>query len=249
MGISNPSTYLTDRLTALRKAQNPDGGWSFYAGKKASWVEPTVYAALALHEQPEADRAWDLIRGWQLSSGGWRPAADVQGANWTTALALLLASKRSGQASAVAQGAEWLRNNAKDGAWSWRRGNLAASEPTALALLALRTAGSQAVEGFDQSAEAFLLADRLSPETCGPALVGLQGTQQVRGLIPVATQWAEETASPYTRAWIRIGLRVNGVELGVGPEVSIPRNLAVMALEALAAPGGNHHLLKAEVTA
>src|SRR3954462_12709933 len=109
VGSLNPSTFLSTRLDKLRQTQNADGGWPFYAGKEASWVEPTVYAALALHDQPEADRAWKLIEGWQLASGGWRPSASVPGANWSTALAVILGSKRDGRGSVpVAKGLEWL---------------------------------------------------------------------------------------------------------------------------------------------
>ena len=61
--------YLAKRLEALRRAQNADGGWAFEAGKQHSWLEPTVYAALALHGEPEADRAWDLVRRWQRPDG------------------------------------------------------------------------------------------------------------------------------------------------------------------------------------
>jgi hypothetical protein len=244
-----PSSYLSARLDRLRQTQTADGGWAFYAKKDASWVEPTVYAALALHGQPEAERAWKLIQGWQLASGGWRPAANVPGANWSTALAVLLGTKRDGRASVpVAKGLEWLRSNAKNGSWSWRRtaamipAPTGAAEPTALAVLALRCAGADPKE-YQKYAETFLLADQLSPETCGPALVGLQGFDQVRALAPIASMWAEETTSPLTRAWIQLGLRVNGLD---APEVAgpLPLNLSIVALEALAARDGNHHLLR-----
>ena len=94
------------------------------------------------------------------------------------------------------------------------------------------------------------MADKLSPETCGPALAGLHGSSQVRGLVPLAEQWAAETTSPLTRAWITIGLRVNGVEVGDPKEgAALPRNLAIVALEALAASDGNYRLFQMEVAA
>mgnify|MGYP003352936601 CR=1 FL=1 len=43
-----PDAYLNTRLEALRAAQNPDGGWGYFPGKE-SWLEPTAYAAMALH--------------------------------------------------------------------------------------------------------------------------------------------------------------------------------------------------------
>jgi hypothetical protein len=51
-----------------------------------------------------------------------------------------------------------------------------------------------------------------------------------------------------TRAWITLGLRLNGVT-GGDPGGAVHRNLAVVALEALAAEGGNHELFRAEVAA
>ncbi len=47
--------YVT-RLDRLRRNQNRDGGWGYFPGKQ-SWIEPTVYAALALQKEPEANRA------------------------------------------------------------------------------------------------------------------------------------------------------------------------------------------------
>src|SRR5262249_7832684 len=81
------------RLAALRSTQNPDGGWGYFRGKQ-SWLEPTAYAALALHGEPAADRAWALLKSWQTKDGGWRPSADVQITHWDTALCVTLAAAR-----------------------------------------------------------------------------------------------------------------------------------------------------------
>src|SRR5713101_6782474 len=70
-------SYLGIRLEALRRAQNPDGGWAYFPGK-SSWLEPTAYAALALHGEPSADRAWKLLRTWQAKDGALRPSAEVE---------------------------------------------------------------------------------------------------------------------------------------------------------------------------
>src|SRR5579862_6533994 len=69
-------SYLAQRLDALRRAQNPDGGWGYFPGK-TSWLEPTAYAAMALHGEPAADRAAKLLASWQTAEGGWRPCAAV----------------------------------------------------------------------------------------------------------------------------------------------------------------------------
>lgn len=244
------SPYLDERLDALRKAQNADGGWSYYAGKQASWLEPTAYAAMALNGEPAADRAWELFRSWQQASGGWRPAAQVPGPNWTTALAVLVAQVQKRDAGAVGRGVEWLRNAAQQGAWAWRPGNAGSAEASALALVALARAGGdrQSVEKLLRGGSDFLLGTQVGPETCGPVLVGLQGTSEAKALTGVAALWARETPSELTRAWITLGLRLNGVT-GGDPGGAVHRNLAVVALEALAAEGGNHELFRAEVAA
>ena len=64
------------RLDFLKVCQNRDGGWGYFPGKQ-SWLEPTVYACLALHGDAVTDRAWSLIRSWQLPSGAFRPSAAV----------------------------------------------------------------------------------------------------------------------------------------------------------------------------
>jgi len=57
---------LQPQIDALLHLQNPDGGWPYYVGKDASWLEPTVFAALALHGQPE-----DESRPTLLWDGEW----------------------------------------------------------------------------------------------------------------------------------------------------------------------------------
>ncbi len=89
--------YLESRLEFLRKTQNQDGGWGYFPGK-GSWFEPTTYAMLALQGRPEAeddlDRAWRLLRSWQLADGSFRPSGQVADGTWVTAHAVTLASVR-----------------------------------------------------------------------------------------------------------------------------------------------------------
>lgn len=236
------SGFLESRLQVLRKAQNPDGGWGYYAGK-ASWLEPTVLAALALHGAPESDAAWALVESWALPGGGWKPAAEVPQANWTTALAVLLARVRGEKAVA---GVDWLRAHAARNpslaqGWSWSPGNAPASEPTAWTILALRKSGVTV-------SPKFLLDEQLDPETCGPELLALQGSAEALALLPLAAAWAKETHSALTRAWLALGLRLNGADPGEA-DAPVPRNLAIAALEALAAKDGGHRLLRLEVAA
>ena len=65
-------SFLDARLQMLRRVQNPDGGWGYFPGKQ-SWLEPTVWAALALHGDPAADRAWTMLETWQTIR--WRLAS------------------------------------------------------------------------------------------------------------------------------------------------------------------------------
>lgn len=146
--------------------QNADGGWGYFPGKQ-SWMEPTAYAALALHGEPAADRAWSLIRSWQTAEGGWRPAADVQIANWTTALAVTIATVRGEFGDPFQKGVAWMLGVSGDEsrlvkralvsvgvaigvaerdrdtslkAWPWKPGTSSWVEPTAHTLVALRQA-------------------------------------------------------------------------------------------------------------
>lgn len=150
-------------LDALKGSQNPDGGWGYYRDK-SSWLEPTVWAALALHGDQAADRAWSLIRGWQLPTGAWRAAAAVPEETWATSLAVTLHCVRGLRDEAWRKGVSWLIStkgttagwwdvfmgwiasfkqeiSAHDptlAGWPWRDGNSSWVEPTVHAVVALR---------------------------------------------------------------------------------------------------------------
>ncbi len=151
---------LDQRLNALRKAQNADGGWPYFAGKQ-SWLEPTAWAALALHGDPAADRAWNLLRSWQIPDGSWRPSADVQISNWGTALCVTIACVRGEFDDSFRRGVAWLLGsygigsvspkepivksglfsggrNPKPRGWPWKPNASSSIEPTAISLLALK---------------------------------------------------------------------------------------------------------------
>ncbi|HLX42071.1 MAG TPA: hypothetical protein VKR43_01490 [Bryobacteraceae bacterium] len=162
-------SYLDARLTALRRAQNSDGGWGYFPGKQ-SWLEPTVYATMALHGHPEADRAWTLLKSWQMANGAWRPSGDVQIAGWGTALCVTLATVRGEFGGPLEQGVKWLlesagvesnfinRAAARVGllnaerdlslkGWPWKPGTSSWVEPTAHTLVALQRTASKAPKG------------------------------------------------------------------------------------------------------
>ncbi len=157
--------YLDVRLDALRRTQNPDGGWGYFPGKQ-SWLEPTAYAALALHGEPAADRAWTLVKSWQSPDGSWKPSAEVQIANWGTALCVTIASVRGEFDDSFRKGVDWLlgsdgnesnmlaRAFAKVGlihpernlsltGWPWKPNSASWVEPTAHSLIALKQASAK----------------------------------------------------------------------------------------------------------
>jgi len=155
-------SYLEPRLDALRRAQNSDGGWPYFAGKQ-SWLEPTAYATLALHGEPAADRAWKLLKSWQNPNGSFRPASEVQIESWGTALCVTLAAARGEFGEPFQKGVDWLvgtegieapfyiRGLARLGlfnpdrnlnyhGWPWKPDTSSWVEPTAHALVALKLA-------------------------------------------------------------------------------------------------------------
>ena len=155
-------SYLEVRLDILRRSQNPDGGWSYYAGKQ-SWLEPTFYGALVLHGDPAADRAWSLLKSWQAPDGSWPPAAGAAISGWGTALCVTLAHIRGDLGEPYQKGVDyllktagteselWRRALARIGlfdpgrnlslkGWPWKEGTSSWVEPTTHALIALKKA-------------------------------------------------------------------------------------------------------------
>ena len=162
------SVYLHSRREFLVRSQNRDGGWGYFPGKQ-SWLEPTAYAALALHGEPAATKALDLVLGWQNPDGSFCPAGAVVTPSWTTALGVTLASL-AGETGAAGRGVDYLLQThgteadnwlakvvskvlpqvAQDRdpfllAWPWREGATSWIEPTAHAIVALRVAASRKI--------------------------------------------------------------------------------------------------------
>jgi len=161
--------YLESRLDFLRRTQNADGGWGYFPGK-GSWFEPTAYAMLALHGRPgseaDLDRAWKLLRSWQLADGSFRPSGQVREGTWVTALAVTLATVRGVDDPRVRHSVDWLlqvvgaehdlamraasffhliktKLDVSHEGWPWRNGNASWIEPTVHTLVALKKAGKQ----------------------------------------------------------------------------------------------------------
>jgi hypothetical protein len=161
--------YLESRADFLRATQNADGGWSYFPGKQ-SWLEPTTYAMLALHGRADSktrfDRAWELIRSWQLADGSFRPSSAVADGTWVTAQAVTLACVQNTYDSSVRSAVDWLLHTAgvehslmtraasyfhllkaeldvSHLGWPWRPGNASWIEPTAHTLIALKKVSSR----------------------------------------------------------------------------------------------------------
>ena len=157
---------IGSRLDYLAGLQNADGGWAYLPGK-ASWLEPTVYALLALHPaegyRDSFERGWKLARSWQLPSGAWKPAQQINEPHWTTSLAITLHAVRGVHDSAFQRGVSWLLagKGVEGGAlsriaglftsslveydaslvgWPWLPDTSSWVEPTSQALLALKKA-------------------------------------------------------------------------------------------------------------
>jgi hypothetical protein len=169
------STCVPSRLARIEAAQNADGGWGYFPGKE-SWLEPTVYALLALREEARAafEKGWRLVGSWEAGAGGWRACGRVAEPHWATSLVVtlygamgihdaalergtrwLLAS-RGAETRAVARLAQWLSPRTVEfdatlSGWPWQTGTSSWVEPTAHALMALgRVKGCVGTVGIEE---------------------------------------------------------------------------------------------------
>ena len=135
---------------ALLEARNPDGGWPYFAGK-ASRLEPTAWALLALHavgdpaaRHPFSD--WPRRGLWWLdkSSGEVNVAFNALAGVALSALGApreltrdLVEALIGFEGETTGYGPEDKQNNSLQG-WSWIEGTFSWLEPTAWALIALK---------------------------------------------------------------------------------------------------------------
>lgn len=175
----------------LREAGRPDGGFGVRAGLP-SRTEPTALALLALADDADAESSVASALGWlravQHPDGGWPLGADVPEPSWAGALAVL-ALARLGEEGRARRGAAWLleREGRRPGwrarmvqrlrtrrvvdqdpslrGWPWTDGASSWVEPTAYALLALRSLAPELPRGARARIEEGeqLLLDRMCP--------------------------------------------------------------------------------------
>lgn len=158
----------------LLSLRNPDGGWPYYAGK-ASRLEPTAWALLALRAAGEPVTAeplvaWPRRNGWLVdrSSGAVNVAFNALAAIVLTALgapAAVVAPLRGALVTARGQKIAPSTINRQDNSlqgWAWTDGTFSWVEPTAWGLLALKKAGSRAEAARARIGEAErMLVDRV----------------------------------------------------------------------------------------
>ena len=141
----------------LLRHRNADGGWGYYAGK-ASRLEPTCWAALALGDRLPAADLRSVIERWPVRDGLLLERANglENIAFHALALLTLLALQGTHQAGnahllEALQQAKGVRlppsriNRQDDSlqAWSWISGTFSWVEPTAWCLLALKKSQRQ----------------------------------------------------------------------------------------------------------
>jgi hypothetical protein len=154
--------------TRLLASQNADGGWGAAPGGP-SFTEPTALAAMALEgAEPDPHRAVDRGLAWlrerQRRDGAWPASDQVPMGSWMTSVAVLALAASSDDRPRAVAGGRWLleqhgrpvpwltrlffflfpRYDVIDldlelKGWSWFVDTFGWVEPTAYALIALKT--------------------------------------------------------------------------------------------------------------
>ena len=69
---------------------------------------PCWRCTAARKSESDLDRAWSLLRSWQLPDGSFRPSGQVQEGTWVTAHAVTLATVRGVDDARVRSSVDWL---------------------------------------------------------------------------------------------------------------------------------------------
>ena len=239
----------TPLISRLAQNQRFDGGFA-YSPTGSSAAEPTALAALAFSnplvgEQGRATRAADWLKAAQQGDGSVPVSASLQSPAWTTSLAILAWHRgpdRSRFHQSTQRATDWLLKNqglsssvrlneaqhdATIVGWSWVDGTHSWVEPTAYAVLALRSIGqsghARTTDGVrllrDRAlptggwnyGNSTVLANTLRPfpETTGVALAGLAGLER-NDAIEASLSFLEtelpRIRSPLALGWGLIGL-------------------------------------------
>lgn len=232
-----------DRAWAfLRTLQNADGGWRPAASIANSAWGTSLCVTLGLARGDFGD----------TTAKGVRWLVDLAGAEskWYPILLAYFFGERDFSLKA----------------WPWRPGNSAWVEPTAHALVALKQAeskfDSKALRGRIKQGEAQLIDVRSKDggwnygartalgfelpsyaETTALALLALQDRADVKSGFETAERYLAESPSTLARAWLTIARRLHELP-APKPSGEAGRDLMLTAVEALAAPEGNHRIFK-----
>jgi hypothetical protein len=213
----------------LLNSQNSDGGWGYHPAAPSS-VEATAWASLALLARAAKPspaeacaRAWLL--GAQMPDGGWPAFPGQRQGCWATSLAALALHREGAAADAVARGRDWLlaawpadshlgwrlrrvlargtivrQDNSLHG-WSWTPGTASWVEPTAYALLFLRSLPAELLP--PRALKRVQLGERMLYDRMCPGGGWNSGNPQVYGVAGVPrvgpTAWALLALLPYSQ--------------------------------------------------
>ncbi len=172
VGEPSSSAVASVCLASLGESQNPDGGWGFGPAKRSSveptcWALLALSNATVSQGAGRPARALDWLCQTQLPDGSWPAYRGQPVGCWVSSLACLALSAARGPSQAFGRGLQWLCESwPAEGGWWWqlrirlsRAGTLVQQdsslrgwswtphtsswvEPTAFALLALRSAPS-----------------------------------------------------------------------------------------------------------
>ncbi len=236
--MSRLQNQLSRALEFLAAQQNADGGWP-YLPEKRSFPEPTCYALLALTEAAakvvREERALAYFTHHSAPTGALALAADASAVdNWGTTLAFFtlrqlklgeelnqrylrhLLRERGNLLNPGTSAA--LKLNGQLRTWGWAMGTASWVEPTAYALIALKSQGMSAHERVKEG-EAYLL-DRACygggwnygnkevlgvvlepmPTTTAFALLALQGLESGQEVIERSLAYLERALAEHSSA-------------------------------------------------
>lgn len=262
-------------------------GWAYTSTSEPA-SEPTALAALALADYGRVDaarRALDWLRSIQNADGSVGIRANHATPGWPTALAVLAwnRSQDADYAEPARRAVEWLLSisgtvseqpeytwhDTTIPGWPWVQGTHSWVEPTAMALLALRSAGlSQHTRARDAVR---MLEDRLLPkgganygntvvlgqvllphvEPTGLTMTALAGEGDRTGRVKTSLDYLQEAIGPHTTpaslSYALIGLAAHGREINAAKSWLVRASADALrreaccelALLALAARGGS----------
>ena len=204
------------QLPFLLASQNPDGGWGYHTGadtniEATAWA---LLALNSLEASPAIEesfaRGLAALRRAQLPDGSWPPFPGLPQGCWTTSLACLALHAAGEAPDPVRHGTSWLaatwpaehrliwrlqerflwrrvaRQNPGLAGWNWTPGTASWVEPTAYALILLRSlpaATLPADAGRRIRLAERMLYDRMCPgggwNTGNPMVYGVGGIPRV----------------------------------------------------------------------